>query len=203
MIRLVILISTLLIYSCSSTKIASSWHDPNKQISIEKLNKVLVVAFLRTETNSRNAEDEMVSYLHGKGVASYNYLGKKFNPENENSIREKTREGGFDGAVTLRLINVDKEQVYQPGNFASYPVYYHSFSSYFFRSSPYASSPGYYETTKTYTFETNVYSLKENKIIWTGVTKSVNPDGVAKMTKEISKVVYKSMVKEGFIDARP
>ena len=47
--------------------------------------------------------------------------------------------------------------------------------------------------------ETNVYSIKEDKIIWTGLTETVNPDGVDKMIREISKVVYKTMIEEGFV----
>jgi hypothetical protein len=44
-----------------------------------------------------------------------------------------------------------------------------------------------------------VYSIKEDKIIWSGLTETTNPDGVESMTNEIVKTVYKKMVKEGFI----
>jgi hypothetical protein len=45
-----------------------------------------------------------------------------------------------------------------------------------------------------------ILAIKEDKIIWTGLKKTTNPEGVDKMTKEIVKVVYKSMIKEGFIN---
>ena len=189
----------LAISSCSSTKITSTWREPNKEISLNKLNKVLVVALFQNETSRRKAEDQMVSYFYGKGVASYNYLDKNISTKNENAIREKIKNDGFDGAVTMRLLDVDKEDVYSRGNISMYPSYYRNFSGYYFRNWGYFSDPGYYSTTKTYTVETNVFSIKEDKIIWSGITKTTDPSGVTKMTDEIGKAVFNEMVKEGFI----
>lgn len=186
--------------SCSSTQITSSWREPNKEISLQKLSKVLVVALFKDETSRRKAEDQMVGYLNGKGIASYDYLDKKTSEKNEDAIREKIKNDGFDGAVTMRLVDVEKDN-FAPNNFSAYPNYYRSFGGYYFRNWPYYSNPGYFETTKTYTVETNVYSIKEDKIIWTGLTKTTNPTGVKKMTEEIAKVVFDEMVKEGFIAA--
>jgi hypothetical protein len=199
---LVCMILFFILTSCTSTKIVSSWSDTSKEVKNGALNKILVVALFKTETNSRNAEDEMVRYLKGKGVQSYKYLGPRFNKNNENNLREKAKKDGFDGAVTIRLIDVDKEQIYQPSNFSTYPQYYQNFNDYFFRTYPSNSTSGYYETTKTYTYESNFYSLDANKIIWTGITKSTNPEGVVKMTNEIVKVVYKEISKEGFINKK-
>ena len=81
----------LAISSCSSTKITSTWREPNKEISLNKLNKVLVVALFQNETSRRKAEDQMVSYFYGKGVVSYNYLDKTISTKNENAIREKIK----------------------------------------------------------------------------------------------------------------
>jgi hypothetical protein len=198
-IFLACVLTILLATYCNSTRIASSWKEPNKQVTVEKLNKVLVVALFKTETTRRRAEDEMAGYLNGKGVVSYNYLDAATSNSNEEGIRSKIKADGFDGAVTMRLVDVDKEKTYNPGNLTRYPNYYRSFSSYYFRNWSYYQEPGYYSTTKTFTVETNVFSIKEEKIIWTSLTKTTNPEGVAKMTGEIAGVVYKQMVKEGFI----
>ena len=159
----------------------------------------MVVALFQNETSRRKAEDQMVSYFYGKGVASYNYLDENISTKNENAIREKIKNDGFDGAVTMRLLDVDKEDVYSRGNISMYPSYYRNFSGYYFRNWGYFSDPGYYSTTKTYTVETNVFSIKEDKIIWSGITKTTDPSGVTKMTDEIGKAVFNEMVKEGFI----
>lgn len=197
-----LLLSTAIIVilnGCNSTRIISSWREPNKEVVINKLNKVLVVALFKDETSRRKAEDEMVNYLDGKGVVSYNYLNDNFNKKDEEAIRQKIKADGFDGAVTMRLIDVEKEKVYTPGNAALYPTYYRNFSGYFYRNWSYYSTPGYYSTTKVYKVETNVFSIKEDKIIWSGLTETTNPGGVKRLTEEITHVVYKAMVKEGFI----
>ncbi len=192
------IVIVVMIASCNSTRIISSWREPDKQITIQNLDKVLVVALFKDETSRRKAEDEMVQYLGGKGVASYMYLDANFSRQNEEAIRQKIKIDGYNGAITMRLIDVDKEKVFVP-NSNMYPIYYRNFSGYYFRTWPYYSTPGYYATTKTYTVETNVYSIKEDKIIWSGLTESTNPEGLKKMTQEITKVVYKAMKKEGFI----
>jgi hypothetical protein len=197
LLRLVLL--SMLISSCSSTSIVSNWREPESKVNIKDLNKVLVVAMFRSETSRRNAEDKMVSYLKGKGVVSYNYLDSNFNKKDEVAIREKIRTDGFDGAVTMRIINVDKEKIYTPGQINYYPSFYRNFSGYYYNRWNYNATPGYYETSKTFTVETNVYSIKDDKIIWSSVTKTTNPDGIDKMAIEIAKIIYKQMTKQGFV----
>lgn len=193
------IISIVVMSSCTSSQIASSWRDPEKTVTISKLNKVLVVALLKDETSRHIAEDQMASYLNGKGVVSYQYLEPNFNKRDESAINKIISADGFDGAVTMRLVDVDKEEKYTPGDMSSYPTYYRSFSGYLYRSWNYYSTPGYYSTTKTYTIETNVYSIQSDKIIWTALTKTTDPTGVEKMTSEIADIIYKKMLKEGFI----
>lgn len=193
------LIATILTVACSSTKITSSWREPDKTVTINQLNKVLVVALFNNETNRHKAEDQMAGYLKGKGVVSYNYFSDKFDRKNEAVIRERIGADGFDGAVTMRLIDVEKEKIYMPSNQPFYPAYSRNFPAFYFRNYSYYQQQDYYQTTRIYTVETNVYSIKEDKIIWTGITKTTDPEGVNKLTDEIAEVVYKRMVKEGFI----
>jgi hypothetical protein len=188
-----------LLFSCQSTKITSSWKEPNKHLVLNDLNKILVVALFKTETIQHKAEDEMVRYLKGKGVVSYNYFDSYFNKQNEDAIRNKIKKDGFDGAVTMRLVNVEEEKYFNQNENLNYPGFNQTFTDYYLNSMNYSRSSGYYTTAKIFIVETNIYSLKENKIIWTGITESTNPKGIDKMTNEIVKVLYKKMIKEGFI----
>ena len=116
--------------ACSSTRIASSWRDPETRVDLEKLSKVLVVALMRDESSRRAAEDEMAARLKGKGIVSYGYLGEEIKTLSEDQIRDKLRADHFDGAITMRLVDGDKEVNYTPGTFSSYPVYYRTFGGY-------------------------------------------------------------------------
>jgi len=73
---LTLIIIITIIFSCTSTKINSSWRNTDKTIVLEQLNKVLVVALFKYETSRHKAEDQMAAYLNGKGIVSYNYLNK-------------------------------------------------------------------------------------------------------------------------------
>jgi hypothetical protein len=196
----ILLLVTLssLIFSCTSTKIVSTWRMPKKSVSAAKLNKVLVVALLYDEVKRRKAEIEMVKYLHGKGVVSYNYLDKLFTSSDEKSIAKTIASNGFDGVVILRLLNVDEVNTHEFEN--NYPGYYSNFGSYFYNSYPFFKSSEQYVFTKTYTVELTIFSIKEDKIIWSAITQSVNPNDVGKVTNEIIKVVYKRMKREGFLN---
>jgi len=80
---LTLIIIITIIFSCTSTKINSSWRNTDKTIVLEQLNKVLVVALFKYETSRHKAEDQMAAYLNGNGIVSYNYLNERFNKANE------------------------------------------------------------------------------------------------------------------------
>lgn len=190
---------SLLLFSCVSTKIEKTWRDPDTTVDMSQVTKVLVVALLKEETNRRIAEDQMVTYMKGKGVASYSYGKVNTNTMNEQQIAAQLKQDGFDAAVTMRLVDVSKDVTYTPGSFSTYPVYYRTFGGYYVRSWQGYSTPDRYNTTKTYTVETNIYSLKQNKLVWSGITSTTDPNKVSKMMLEVADVLYKRMVKEGFV----
>ena len=193
------LLLTMFLISCTSTKIVSSWRQSDKHVHIDELNKVLVIALIENETNRYKAEHQIVKYLDGKGFVSHEYLDDSFNKKNETEIMNKIRNDGFDGIVLMRLIDVDKERVYVPSETNYYPNDFQNFGGYYLTQHYRYKTSGYYMTTKTYILETVIFSLKDNKIIWSGITETFEPEGIKKMTNEISKVIYKQMVEEKFI----
>lgn len=194
------LVCTVLLNSCSSTHIASSWRDPDKQIHPTDWKKVLVMALLRNETNRRSAEDEMAEYLDGKGITSYSYLDENFNRKDEQALRSRIKKDGFDAAITMRLIDVDKEKVYTPQQYYMYPMYYNDFITYYYRNWMYYNIPGNYTITKKFIIETIIYSIKDDKIIWSGITETYDPKGVKRLTNEIARTLRNKMQQEGFIE---
>jgi hypothetical protein len=193
------LLLSIILGSCTSTKITSSWREPGKHLHTGEWNKILVVALLKNETSRRKVEDQLLKYMNGKGIVSYNYLDGNINKIDEEELRKKIKADGFDGAITMRLVDVDKEKIYIPEQRNLYPEYYHTFSEYYHRNWTFYNSPGYYVVTKTFIVETIVYSIKDDKIIWSGITETFEPDGVKNRTREIAKVIYKKMINEGFV----
>ncbi|MEO6315570.1 MAG: hypothetical protein ABIU63_16175 [Chitinophagaceae bacterium] len=194
------LVIVIALSGCGTTAhIEKSWRDPEVTVDMSKLNKVLVVAMLKNEANRHVTEDKLVMLLNGKGVASYNYLTKDITQEKEDAMRQKLKEDGIDGIVIMRLADVDKDVKYVPGSFNTFPPYYGRFWGYYRRAGSNFYQQGYYETTKTFTVETNVYSLVRDKLVWSGLTNSVNPSNVEKLMDATAKTVYARMKKEGFV----
>ena len=59
------ILTALLFASCASTRITSSWREPDKSVTIGKLQKVLVVALLKSESSRHKAETTMAKYPEG------------------------------------------------------------------------------------------------------------------------------------------
>ena len=67
-------VGSVIIASCTSTKIKCSWRESDKAVFLDTLNKVLVAAAFKDETSREKAEEEVTGYLDEKGIVSYDYL---------------------------------------------------------------------------------------------------------------------------------
>ncbi len=179
-----------------STRIVNSWHDPDVTIDTSTIHKFVVAALLKNETVRRRVEDKIAAEYPGKAVQSYTVFGLTELKEDENFYSGKLKNEGYDGVVILRLVKVDKDSRYVPG---SYPAYYMTWRGYYRYAWPYFYDPGYYTTDKTYYVEVNVYSLKKDKLVWSGTTSTINPTGHDELFDNVVKVVTKKMKEEGFL----
>ncbi len=181
-----------------ATKISKSWRDPAVTIDKNSFSKVLIVGLLKDESSRRIVEDNLVKRLAGKGVASYtqNFSGKE-----GDAVESQLKAEGYDGAIVIRLVDIEKETNYVPGT--AYPGYYGRFGGYYGYAYGAYGSEGYYTTDKIYSVETNLYSLKIDKLIWSGVTTTTNPGKVEKVITEIADAVAQKMKDEGFMAVDP
>jgi len=166
---------------CSSTQMDSTWQDPTAQGA--PLHKVAVVCLTRDEGLRRMAEDEAVNQIGGGAVASYRALGDV--PLNDReAVKERLRRQGFDGVLVMRLAGVS-EQVNGMAPVATFDGYY-----------PYAYGLAYAPTVDTVVhMVTNLYSLPDNKLIWSGVSKTFDPASASSTVDDVSKAVGKELKK--------
>lgn len=197
-ISLIIFASLLFVClaSCNPTKIVTSWREPDASVSASQLNKFVVAALLKNQAVRRKTEDLMASYFPRKAVQSYKELGETELKENNEFYNQKLKGEGFDGVVVMRLLQVDKNKRYVPGN---YPDYYHTWGLYYTAAWTGFYTPGYYATDKIFDVEVNVYSFKRDKLIWSATTSTVNPAGNDALYDDVIKAVKKRMKKEGFL----
>lgn len=189
----------------SNTTIVQSWRDPENNAINEQFKKVLVVAILKNDVTRRIVETKFHEH-NPIFKTSYNVLhqgNKDMTPEMIGKLLELEN---FDGVVTLRLVDTKTETDYVPGMNTSmyygaygYNNYYGGmFGGWYGNYSPYYYDPGYYVQNTYYFIETTIMSLKENKIIWSGTTKSSNVEGHVDETAEyIIEEIAEQMRKDG------
>jgi predicted GNAT family acetyltransferase len=196
-VRILLITLAFVLTSCTSTKLVTSWRDPAVSIDEGKLNKVLMIALIKDQPTRRKAEDRLAELFGVHGEASYLYLGDDLMSINTPGITDRMVKDGIDGVMVLRVVDKNREETYIPGN--PLPENYDTAEDFIGYATPMFNDPGYIQTDVTYTVETNVYSTRRNKLVWTGTTNTVNPNGLTATMGDIMKVVHGRMVEEGFL----
>ncbi|MGL5111249.1 MAG: hypothetical protein ACRC6O_01280 [Flavobacterium sp.] len=208
--KMMSIMSLLLLLGCgSNTVIVNSWSDPNKTIYQENFKKVLVVVLVKDEATRRTTENEIVAMDPTVFVTSNQYLNESTqNLTNDQKLKILKAEN-FDGVLTMRLVSTDKETNYVPGTNTSLyyggfggmysGLYGYGFGNWYNMYSPFFYTPGYYQESTSYMVETNIFSLKDNRLIWTGTTKTTSDLDIAKTADSIMDTLYKQMIKDGTI----
>jgi hypothetical protein len=192
-----------LLVSCSSTEIVSSWKDPATTISANQIHKILFIALVKNESYRRVIEDKLVALSKGKGLASYTFVtGSNLSKTGKEAITQRLKADNIDLIMIMRLVDVNEETRYVPGSamnsyggMSGYGGYWGGYGY----AAPIYYTPGYYTTDKKYLVETNVYSVEEDKLLWSGTTSSMNPSKIETTTAEIADAVIEKMKKEGFL----
>lgn len=201
---------SLMLASCSSTKLSKSWADPSFNAATTKpFTKVLVIAPIKDANTQRISEDKIVSKLKkGVGVQSYIYLQPSDTVKA--ALESKLKKDGFDGIILMNLKEVQESTSYTPGT--SYGGYYGTYGGYHgygyggygyggYGGGYYGGgyTEGHYNEDKTYMVETNLYSISESKLLWAGTTASLNPGSLDKTLDQIITAIKNELQKKGYI----
>jgi hypothetical protein len=201
--RIFVVLTAILLYGCgTSSTIVSSWRDPKITISSENFKKVLVVALVKDEETRRITENRIAAsspIFH----TSYQFLNQINNDLTNDQKLKILNDENFDGVVTMRLVSKEKQTDYVPGIDTS--IYYGGYNGLYGGAfggwyGMYATdfySPGYYVENTFYIVETNVFSLKHNKLIWTGTTQSSDITDIGVTVDDIMRTVINEMKKDG------
>lgn len=202
-----LVIAVLALSGCgSNTTIVNSWRDPKITIAQENFKKVLIVALLKDEASRRITENRIAA-SNPIFKTSYEYLNETVKDLSKEQKLKILQDENFDGVITLRLVSTEKETTYVPGTYTGMyyggfdgmytGMYGYGFGNWYGMYSPNFYDPGYYQETTSYMVETNVFSLKENKLIWTGTTKSDYVTDLGQTVDAIMQTVVQEMRKDG------
>ncbi|HEY4130752.1 MAG TPA: hypothetical protein VGM50_09040 [Gemmatimonadaceae bacterium] len=190
-------IATMMVTACASgntTKLAATWHEPNA--GPIHFQKTLVAFVTKDETLRRSVEDKLAARVPNS-VPAYRVLASSTAADSA-AVRRQIRELGFDGAVVMRVVDVDSQVSYASG------AYWYGAPSGFYRywgnSWDYSYDPGYVvDVDKIVSVETQVYSLSHNALIWAGRSETTNPKSAGKLADAVIDRVIDAMHKDGLL----
>lgn len=195
-------ISGILLIACNSTRLVSSWKAPDA--SLQSYHKILVIGLMGAKDRDirENVENAMVASLRAHGLnagSGYAEYGPKtFENQDENTALQKISSKGYDGTMTIALLDKSKAKHYNPGMYMPEP-YYGRFWGYYHSIYGQLYEPGYYSVTTNYLLEANFYNLSSSKLIYSAQTKSFDPANAQKLASDFSKTLLNDMIVKGII----
>lgn len=183
-----------------STKLVLSWKNPEAPAS--QFHKILVIGMSDRVEVRANFEDALSAKLARPGLQSIPGNTILLRPEgtavNLGYIKDQIRSNQIDAVLVSRLVKIDKNVTYVPGQaFYPYP-YYRTFYGYYGTVYPVVYSPGYLKEEKKIRIETNLYSTTglEGELVWTGMSDIFNPSSANKAIESVVKLVAKELEKQ-------
>jgi hypothetical protein len=186
-----VLVVLALLAACSMTRMKTTWKAPDvQQIRFKKL-----VAFViaKDETVRRNGEHELCERIRTVPCAPAFSVVADGDRGNVEALARQVDAAGFDGAVVLRYSGERIQQTYVQ----TAPLW-----GYYGYGWGTAYNPGYVRQDALVDVETTVYSVPDRKLLWAGVTESMNPRDVRRTVDEIVDAVAAAMRKEGLIPSK-
>jgi CubicO group peptidase (beta-lactamase class C family) len=186
-----------------STKIKSSWKDPNVTPASFQLKKIFVTAIIKQELVRKVAEDKMVQIIKAGGnadaVASYTIFGINSEITDKDKAKASIADMGFDGAIVMSYAGSKDEFKYTEKDEYSTFFPYNGFWDYY----GYGWGAVYNATSNAgdirVLIETKLFSLKEDKLLWSGISETKNPKNPAKVVGEIADETTKYLQKQGLL----
>jgi hypothetical protein len=198
--RLAALLVLLALGACATTRIVEKWRDPAFSGPL-RFKKVVVLVISPDATVQRVAEDELVRQLGAdRAVAAYTILDEEVRRTPEGVLAALDRKQA-DGLVVMRLVDTKQEITYGPGPIEPFPSYYrmgygYAYDGYYGYDTPYV-------TTRTHLrVETRIYSVGEQRLLWTGITDTLDPKVLRRLVASIAVAVADELRKEGLLEPR-
>lgn len=199
LLRSMVCAAALGLSACGSTTFTSTWRAPDAQRVDPLGKKIAALVIYGDKKRRRDAEvylSQELTLRGAQGVAAYTLIG--LDEPKVDYARERFKEADVQGVVVMRLIGHDQRVIVDPGGFSG--TAYGSFGSYYSSYGVGVSySTGSVQTDTVVTIETLIYSLKQDKLLWAGTSRTSNPEGLQSLITEVADAVASEVAREGLV----
>ena len=182
--------------SCSSTSWVSTWRAPDAQ-NLRGEGKVAAVVMTQNEAVRRSAEDTLaqeITKMGGQGIPAYTLIQNE-PTQDEGTAKEALEKAGIGIIVVMRPTAVTQEISSSPSPSTYWYGGYYGYGW----GAAYGSGGVDIRTDTIVHIQTMVYSMKQNKLVWSGQSKTTSPSNVDSLVKELAHATADEMKKGGLI----
>lgn len=195
--------SLIIIISCSGakTEIIGEWQEESYQRG--NIDKVLILGIFNKDKPllRRNFEDGMAKAFTDGGISATPSMDHMpYDQAIDSTTFEKYfKDLDIDAAVVSRLVGIDQARDYKAGYLYTIPYNnYYGFYGYYYAGLQYANSTGYLSQNVVVVLETNIYETKDKKLIWSGISETVDPQKASDVIKSFGSELVSKLKKEGY-----
>ncbi|WP_190811061.1 hypothetical protein [Flagellimonas sp. S3867] len=182
-----LILSILILSGCSSTKLVSTWKNPD--IVLFDAYKVLVVGMAQDENVRIEFETRLKERLNKKGVEAMRsidlfdvqFTSSEKSEKELSEVEQQLLDKGFDAILFTKVVGTENKRTFRE-RMRNLNNMYTDFSNDYLEHQDIYYDSGYYETFNIYQTETSLYCIcvdKERELIWRGnidVSEPVNMD---------------------------
>jgi hypothetical protein len=195
---------TLLGACASQEGFTSSWKAPDAEPLQLRGAKVAAVVMVQDDDLRRRGEDALAAEITSRGaigIPMYTLLDGGA-PSNEAAARAACEKAGVAGVIVMKTTSVDRKVEEKPVTYLE-PMYRNYWDGYFDYGWGTSYEPVQAGTTfdiqTTVSVETRVYSLRQNKLVWSGQGKTTNPKSIEAEVKKLSAATAATLEREGLL----
>jgi hypothetical protein len=126
-----------------------------------------------------------------EATPAYSIFGDAAQNTDLESIKDTLRNMGYDGVVTMRIVDREHNVQSVPGTFDLYWGYWGP--SYWGTT----YWPGYVYTETIYRVESAAYSLRTGQLVWSALTKTVDPTSPNELLHGTTNVIAGELTRRG------
>jgi hypothetical protein len=183
----------LLLGACASTRIVDSWTAPDLTPADLRFHHVVAIAVLDDETSQRVAEDALAQAARRTPVTPAYRIVSPAQRADPELLRLALTRAGVDGAVTVRLVSSEERKTWVPGSALAVGGGYWGYYGQLIYQ------PGHYRTDTVVRIETTLRDVPSGKLLWSGISESMNPPNVRQVIGEIAKAARADLAKQGLL----
>lgn len=184
----------LVLAGCATSSITTKFRDAN--VRTLAFDKIGAVAISTNGPQRRLAEAEMARQIGSKAVPVSQVIADGV--REDSALRDALAREGFDGAITVRLLNFKTDLSMQRD---PVPTQYMQMWDYYTWTWAAVTEPAYLtaDTFVEVEVEVNIYDVKSGKLLWSGVNRSERPQLVETVIKDVAVNVRRSLQREGLL----